>query len=70
MKGHKRLLERTNNGCYFSECGCGWSGGVWADRPAAIAAHSAHIAGQEPPAGKVEPVVLLGPDREEWRPGP
>lgn len=59
-KGHRRLLEATNHGCYFSDCACGWAGGVYNDRAMAAAAHADHVAGREP-VGKVAPVLLFGP---------
>lgn len=57
---HKRLLERTNGGCYFAECRCGWSGGVHPDRYFANRAWEAHRDGGEPPA-PIPTVVLFGP---------
>ena len=61
MRGHARKLERTNHGCYFSECGCGWSGGVYRDRAAAIDAHAAHTRGEVCLIGKMGTTLLIGP---------
>ena len=60
MKGHKRLLEATNDGHYFADCGCGASLGVYRSRTLASAAHTAHVEGREP-QGKVRPVIHLTP---------
>lgn len=57
---HKRLLERTNAGHYFSECRCGWSGGVHPDRYTANVAWEAHRDGLNPVA-PVPTIVLFGP---------
>lgn len=43
MSGHKRLLEATNHGHYFADCGCGASLGVYPSRSSAAAAHTAHL---------------------------
>ena len=59
MRGHRRMLERTNHGCYFSECSCGWSGGVYPHRTAAIIAHESHVSGGEPVA-PIPTVVIFG----------
>lgn len=61
MSGHKRMLERTNRGCYFSECGCGWSGGVYRDRTCAVNAHAAHTRGEVCTIGKQGVTFLIGP---------
>lgn len=52
---HKFLPEATNNGHYFSECSCTWSGGVYTSRASAMAAYRAHVDGRDipPPVGTV-----------------
>ena len=60
MKGHKRLLEATNNGHYFADCGCGASLGVYRSRNLASAAHGDHIEGREP-HGRARPIIQVGP---------
>ena len=61
MKGHARKLERTNHGCYFADCRCGWSGGVYRDRAAAIDAHTAHTRGEVSTIGKMTTTFHVGP---------
>ena len=67
MTGHKRLLERTNNGCYFSDCGCGWAGGVYRDRATATEAHAAHTRGGVSTVGKMTTTFLPYPRIEGQR---
>ena len=61
MRGHARKLERTNHGCYFAECGCGWSGGVYRDRSTAVDAQAAHTRGEVCTVGKMGITFLVGP---------
>jgi len=53
----RRILEATNAGHYFADCGCGWGGGVHASWAQAASAWRAHRDGRTP----IEPVkaVLL-----------
>lgn len=55
---HRFTPERTNHGAYFSDCSCGWSGGVYPSRGDAKHAHAAHVTGRPVP----EPIrpMLLG----------
>ena len=57
---HKRLLERTNHGCYFADCACGWAGGVHQSRLEAMVAWAAHRDGTEP-VEPLRPIVQFGP---------
>ena len=43
MTDHQFTPERTNHGAYFSDCSCGWSGGVYPSRADAKRAHIAHV---------------------------
>lgn len=61
---HKKLLERTNHGYYFSECACGWSGGVYSNRTFANDAYLSHKAGAKIPLiGKVGTTFTFGPQQ-------
>jgi len=55
-----RILEATNAGHYFADCGCGWSGGVHDRRAKAAAAWAAHRDGL-PRVEPVKPIVQFGP---------
>lgn len=61
MRGHAFKPEKTNHGCYFSDCGCGWSGGVYRDRATAKEAHAAHTRGEVCTIGKQGTTLLVGP---------
>lgn len=57
---HKFKPEKTNHGCYFSDCSCGKSLGVYRDRATAKDAHTAHTEGRESTVGKVGTTFLVG----------
>lgn len=59
MSNHKFKPEATNAGHYFSDCSCGWSGGVYPSRTDAKEAWRAHVDVTTPPE-PVKPVLLIG----------
>ena len=62
MTKHKGEYERTNNGCYFTDCTCGWSGGVYRSRAEAREAWAAHRDGKPiPDTGRMRPVIQVPP---------
>ena len=63
MSDHKFEAERTNHGCYFADCSCGWSGGVFPSRGDAKLAHTAHVTGSTIP-DPIRPALLLAPRAE------
>lgn len=56
---HRSITEATNAGHYFSDCSCGWSGGVYPSRHDARYAWNAHTTGQTVPEN-VKPTFLIG----------
>lgn len=58
MSVHKFKPETTNGGNCFSDCLCGWSGGVYPTRPEARAAWQAHVDGKPGPA-PIRPVLQI-----------
>lgn len=56
---HRFMPEQTNGGAYFSDCSCGWSGGVYPSRGDAKHAHAAHVTGGPVPE-PIRPTLLLG----------
>lgn len=57
--GCKPILEPTNAGHYFSECSCGWSGGVYRNRTEARSAWHAHVGQESIKVEPVKPVILI-----------
>jgi hypothetical protein len=52
--------EKTNHGYYFSDCSCGWTGGVYETRKFAKDAQVAHKNGEESTVGKVKTTFQVG----------
>lgn len=61
MTGHKAKPEATNGGHYFADCTCGWSGGVYYGRSAAVNAVHAHRAGLKGPENVKTTFLVGGP---------
>ena len=64
MSGHKFEAERTNHGCYFADCSCGWSGGVFPSHGDAKRAHTAHVTGGPIPEPLKPQLLLSEPNRK------
>lgn len=60
MSAHKFKPETTNGGHCFSDCSCGWAGGVYPTRPDARLAWIAHRDEMLVPE-HVRPTFLAGP---------
>lgn len=58
---HKARPEATNNGHYFADCSCGWSGGVYYGRTRAVEAVKAHREGGAVPPSVKTTFMLGGP---------
>ena len=63
---HRWERERTNYGCFFTDCTCGWSGGVYRSSSEAHAAWKAHRDGKPiPDSGRMRPLVQVPPPMRE-----
>ena len=65
MTDHRFEPERTNGGCYFADCSCGWAGGVYPTRADAKRAHIAHVMGRPMPEPLKPQLLLSEPNRKD-----